>query len=342
MSQSKCIRTLLAVLALLLTASVSLNAQTNRGSITGRVTDPTGAGLPGATINLREVTTGTTYTTTSSAVGNYSVPQAAVGTYDVTISAPNFTTEKRTGVVVQINTATVLNVSLPVGPQAVSVTVVANSPTVESTTSDIGGVVSHEQVTQLPLSLGGVGAFRSPEAFEFLLPGVVGPGTANSSNGIYIQKTSGGQNFGDDVLLDGSSAARPDNNSTFDETAPSVDALREFRVETATPPAQYGRTTGGVRSFTTNSGANAFHGQGFDILRNKDLDANSYFNDLGLDTCTTLGCRQLYARPTDTKNDYGVTLSGPVWIPRVFNGRNKTFFFFHMGTTAVAAQFRHH
>ncbi|MBV8073379.1 MAG: TonB-dependent receptor, partial [Acidobacteriaceae bacterium] len=311
-----------------LALSSGIFAQTNRGSITGTITDPTGAALAGAMVTATETNTGTTYNTVTSSSGNYSIPQAAVGTYTLTASAPNFTTERRTGIVVQINTATVLNIALPVGKQQAEVTVVANAPTVQSTTSDIGGVVSPQQVQQLPLSLGGVGAFRSPEAFAFLMPGVFGPGTANNSNGIYIQRTSGGQNFGDDVILDGSSAARPDNQSTFDETAPSVDALQEFRVETETPPAQFGRTTGAVRSFTTHSGANAFHGSGFDILRNKDFDANTYFNNLGLDTCTTAACRDLYARPKDTKNDYGISLGGPVWIPHVYDGRNKTFFFF--------------
>lgn len=303
-------------------------AQSNRGAITGTVTDISGGVIANATVQAREENTGTTYNTLTSSAGDYSFPQVLVGTYDVTVTAPGFKTGKRTGVIVQINTPTVLNLQLAVGEAAQTVTVVANAPTVQSTTSDIGGVVTTRQVEQLPLSLGGVGAFRSPEAFEFLLPGVVGPGTANNPNGIYIQKTSGGQNFGDDVLLDGASAQRPDNGSTFDETAPSVDALSEFRVETATPPAQYGRTTGGVRSFTTHSGTNSFHGSAYDILRNKDLDANTYFNDLDRDTCTNPGCLSQYGTPEDTKNDYGLTFGGPVIIPHLYNGKNKTFFFF--------------
>ncbi len=302
--------------------------QTNRGSITGSINDPTGAAVPNAAITAKETATGATYTTNSSADGNYTFPQVQVGTYDVTVHASGFGDTTRTGVVVQINTPTVLNVGLQLGQQAATVTVEADAPTVESTSSDVGAVVTPRQVEQLPLSLGGVGAFRSPEAFEFLLPGVVGPGTSNNANGIYIQKTSGGQNFGDDVILDGTSAARPDNNSTFDETAPSVDALQEFRVETATPPAQYGRTTGGVRSFTTRSGTNSFHGTAFDLFRNTDLDANTYFNGLNRDLCTTAQCRSIYATPKDIKNDYGVTFGGPVIIPGLYNGKNKSFFFF--------------
>ena len=307
--------------------SVALIAQSNRGTLTGSITDPTGASVANANIQAVENGTSSSYTTVSSTEGDYRFPELQVGNYNLTITAPGFRTESRTGVVVQINTTAVLNVALTLGAASEVVTVNADVPSVESATSDVGGVVTSRQVEELPLTLGGVGAFRSPEAFEFLLPGVFGPGTGNSSNGIYLQKTSGGQNFGDDVLLDGTSAARPDNGSTFDETAPSVEALQEFRVLTATPPAQFGRTTGGIRSFTTHYGSNQFHGTAFDILRNTDLDANTYFNDLLRGTCTGSDCSN-YATPKDIKNDYGVSLGGPVIIPHVYNGKDKTFFFF--------------
>ncbi len=319
--QSHLIRRFLV--ASILLGGCALFSQTNRGSITGNVTDPSGAAIGNATVTATEINSNTTYNTVTTGAGDYSFPQVEVGTYNATITAPGFKKDERTGIVVQINTPTVLNIQLTVGQQAETVTVTADAPTVESTSSDIGAVVTPQQVEELPLSLGGVGAFRSPEAFEFLLPGTVGPGTGNNANGIYIQKTSGGENFGDDIVLDGSTAARPDNNSTFDETAPSVEALREFRLETATPPAQFDRTTGGVRSFTTRSGTNSFHGAAFDILRNTDLDANLYFNNLGLNTCAPNDgtCRSTYATPKDIKNDYGVVLGGPVF-------KNKTFFFF--------------
>jgi hypothetical protein len=314
--------------ALFCATSISAFAQTNRGSISGTVTDLTGGVVQNATVVATETNTGTTYNTATSQSGNYDFPQLLVGNYEVTVSSPGFKTEKRTGIVVQINSTTVLNVELSVGQTAETVTVSADVPTVQSTSSEIGGVITPRQVEELPLSLGGVGAFRSPEAFEFLLPGVVGPGTGDNPNGIYIQKTSGGQNFGDDVILDGTSSARPDNGSTFDETAPSVDALQEFKVTTATPPAQYSRTTGGIRSFTTRSGGNSFHGTAYDILRNTDLDANTYFNNLNRDAqCPGPSC-STYATPKDIKNDYGVTLGGPVIIPGFYNGKDKTFFFF--------------
>jgi len=316
-----------AIAVLMVVTGVTAFAQTNRGALSGTITDTSGAVVANATITATEVASGTTYNTVSSQSGDYSFPQLLVGTYNVTITAPGFKTEQRTGIVIQINTTTALSVQLSVGATSETVTVVADVPTVQAESSDISGVVTPQQVENLPLSLGGVGAFRSPEAFAFLLPGVVGPGTAENANGVYIQKTSGGQNFGDDVQIDGNSAVRPDNNSTFDETAPSVDSLQEFKVTTATPPAQYGRTTGGVRSFTSYSGSNSYHGQAYDILRNTDLDANTYFNDLNLNTCTGAGC-SAFATPKDIKNDYGLTFGGPVIVPHVYNGKDKTFFFF--------------
>jgi hypothetical protein len=158
----------------------------------------------------------------------------------------------------------------------------------------------------------------------FLVPGTVGPGTNGSSQsagvsegGPFESKTTGGQNFGTEVLLDGASTYRSENGSSFDEAAPSVEALTEFRVETSTMPAEYGRTTGGIEIFSTRSGTNDFHGDAYDLLRNKDLDANTWYNNY-----------QGLPRVPDTQNDYGGVLAGPVWIPKLYNGRNKTFFMF--------------
>ena len=118
---------------------------------------------------------------------------------------------------------------------------------------------------------------RSPETFVFLTPGTAGPGTGDSGSGVFQAKLAGGQNFGNEVLLDGASTARTDSGSSFDQTAPSVEALQEFKVTTSTVPAEFGRTTGGVESFTTKSGTNQYHGSAYDLFRNEALNAKEWF-----------------------------------------------------------------
>lgn len=300
-------------------------AQTNEGSITGNVLDPSGATVPNATITATSRGTGAVYHAVSSSAGSFSIGNVRIGAYDISVTAPGFQTNSIQGVVVQIATQSTLKITLQPGNVSETVTVNADSPTIQSESADIGAVVTTKQVLDLPLALGSsVQAMRSPEAFVFLVPGTVGPGTNGSSQnagvsqgGAFESKVTGGQNYGTEILLDGASTYRSENGSSFDEAAPSVEALSEFRVETSTMPAEYGRTTGGIEIFSTKSGGNDFHGSAYDIFRNKDLDANTWYNNY-----------QGLPRVKDTQNDYGGVFSGPVWIPKLYNGKNKTFFMF--------------
>lgn len=311
--------------------SASVFGQTNEGTIAGIVLDPTGAAVEGAQIKAKNAGTGTTVTATAGTDGAFRLSSLPIGRYDITVSASGFSTVTQSGVAVQINSTTSVTINLQVGEASQTVTVQAEATRIEADSSDIGTVISTKQVIELPLALGGVGALRSPEAFVFLAPGTSGPGTANSNNGIFISKIGGGQNFGNEILLDGASTLRTENGSSFDEAAPSVEAIQEFKVLSATFPATYGRTTGGIESFTTKSGTNSFHGTAYDIFRNDALDANTWFNNGFAARCAPgdQTCRQPYARPKDKKNDYGVNLGGPLWIPKLYNGKNKTFFFFN-------------
>jgi len=317
-NQRSLLRHLVAGLLVLLTAGLA-RGQSDRGAIAGTITDSSGAVVPGAAVTATGAETGVSYTAATTSVGTYSILAMQVGTYNVSVSASGLQRETKTGVVVQINTTTSLDFSLQAGNVTQTVTVVANVPTLQTETSDIGTVVDKRQIMDLPLAVGSTGQsfLRSPETFVFLTPGTAGPGTSDSSNGIFQAKLAGGQNFGNEVILDGASTARADSGSAFDQTAPSVEALDEFKVTTSTVPAQFGRTSGGVESFITKSGTNRFHGTAFDIFRNEDLNANSWFNNL-------FGA----PIPLDRKNDYGGTFGGPVVIPKIYNGRDKSFFFF--------------
>jgi Carboxypeptidase regulatory-like domain len=319
--------TLLA--AVLFSAAV---AQTNQGSIAGVVTDPSGAVVPNAKITAKDTSRGTTYETVSSSAGTYRFSNLNIGTYDVTASAAGFKTTTLTGVPVQVATTAALDIHFQTGTVTENVTVNADIPTVQTESSDIGTVVSTKQVLDLPLPLGStVQAMRSPEAFAFLSPGVVGPGSDSGNGGTFESKITGGQNYATEVLLDGASTTRSENGSSFDETAPSVEALGEFKVLTSTLPAEFGRTTGGIETFNTKSGTNNYHGNVYELFRNTALDANVWGNDYCLQHNDPLICgqpRSTYATPLDRQNDYGLTMGGPVRIPHIYDGRSKTFFFF--------------
>jgi hypothetical protein len=222
------------------------------------------------------------YKTTSTDTGAYRIPDMQVGVYNLTITATGFKTSEQKGLVVQINTTSSLDITLQPGAVTDTLTVLADVPTLQTETSDIGTVVSTRQIMELPLEVNN-SSLRSPETF----------------------------------ILDGASTARADSGSAFDQTAPSVEALEEFKVTTSTVPAEFGRTTGGVESFTTKSGTNKYHGSAFEIFRNEALNAKEWFQDLNKQP-----------KDIDKKHDYGGSFGGPVWIPKIYNGHDKTFFFF--------------
>lgn len=306
---------------LCLAAACASPAQSDRGTIAGTVEDSSGGVVSGAQVTIRGTDTSSEYNAVSGPTGGFRIPEVKIGSYTVTVKANGFKTEEKTGVQVQVNTVATIDFSLTIGDVKDTLTIIADAPAVQSESSDIGTIVDSRQIKDLPLALNGTGQshLRSVESFVFLTPGTVGPGTASdsSSSGIFESKIGGGQNLGTEVLLDGASISHAELGPTFDENAPSVEAISEFKVTTSTLPAQFGRTSGGIESFTTKSGVNTFHGSAFDILHNDKLNANSFFNN-------HVGA----PKDRDHQNDFGGSLGGPVWIPKVYNGRDKTFFFF--------------
>jgi Carboxypeptidase regulatory-like domain len=311
---------LLVCLTLLLFASHAA-AQSDRGAIAGTILDSSGAVVEGATITATGADTGTVYKTTSTTTGAYRITDMQVGRYNIAVTANGFKTSNQEKFEIQINTTSTLDITLQPGSVSETLTVNADVPTLQTETSDIGTVVGSKQIEDLPFAINATGQsfLRSPETFVFLAPGTAGPGTNSdhSSSGIFESKLSGGQNFSTEVILDGASTTRADSGSAFDQTAPSVEALSQFKVSTSTIPAEFGRTSGGVESFATKSGTNSYHGAAFDLFRNDKLDANSWSNDF-------IGA----PKPRDHQNDFGGSLGGPVRIPKIYNGHDKTFFFF--------------
>lgn len=319
-------RKLLLVFAVITACAL---AQINQGSISGNVLDPSGAVVSGAKITATGTATGSKYQTVSTSAGAFRISSMSPGSYDVTVSAIGFKSAIEKGVVVQVGTISALDVKLETGVVSESVSVEADAPSIQTESSEVGTVVTAKQVLDLPLALGSVvQAMRSPEAFVFLTPGTTGPGTSSGAGGTFESKISGSQTYATEVQLDGASTFRSENGSSFDETAPSVEALGEFKITTSTLPADLGRTTGGIESFSTKTGTNSVHGSAYEIFRNEDLNANSFFNNHQLSQLTDPAARQGFQRPKDRQNDYGLTFGGPVWIPKLYNGRDKTFFFF--------------
>src|SRR5215470_9511364 len=273
----------LAIGTLCLIASGTATAQSDRGTIAGTVTDSSGAVVSGASVTVRGVDTGNVFKTTSTAEGLYRISDIAIGRYDVTVESQGFKSSVQKGVQIQINTVAALNVTLQPGALTEEVTVQADAPTIQTESSDVGTVVGEKQIKDLPLSLNATGQsfVRSPETFIFLTPGTTGPGTNSDkgSAGIFESKLAGGQNFSTEILLDGASVQRSDSGSAFDQTAPSVEALTEFKVTTSTPSAEFGHTSGGIESFTTKSGTNTYHGSVFELFRNEALNAMPWNND---------------------------------------------------------------
>jgi hypothetical protein len=300
-------------------------AQSNSGSLRGTITDSAGNAVPNATVTATNQGTGQVTTTTSSDVGSYRFAVLQVGTYTVSASAPGFKKTDHTGVQIQLETTASLDVSLVVGAPTENIQVTADAPRVQTDSSDVGTVVTPQQVVDLPLSTNG-SAIRNASDFVFLTPATFGTGT---NGGNFQAGVGGGQTMGSEILIDGASIQLQSFGDVFvTNQLPSVEAIGEFKVLVAGIPASQGRTSSGVQSYTTKSGTNAWHGSAYEILHRTELDANTWFNNLSI---AQNGKSAANATPSDDKDEYGVSLGGPLWIPHVYNGKDKTFFFFSWG-----------
>ena len=311
----------------LLAIGASAKAQLDTGSISGVIEDPAGRVVAGATVTAVSNATGTRYSTVSSSTGYYVFPSARTGAYELSVNAAGFKTEVYNGVVVAVGVTTSRDVTLSVGSTNENVTVSAGTVSLEKDTSEIDASISPEQVQDLPLAVSG--NLRSITSMEFLVPGTVGPGTSSGGSGFQMTKINGGQEEGTDYLVDGITTNRQENGSgSVDILTPSVDAVSEFHVSLSGLSAELGRTTGGIANFNTRGGTNEYHGVVYNFYKNAALDGNNWFNNGYLATTTDPTARATLQRPVDTKNDYGLTLGGPVRLPHIYNGRDKTFFFF--------------
>lgn len=285
-------------------------AQKDTASIVGTVRDSTGAVIPDAKITVTDVDRGTSFTTSTTASGDYVAGPLRIGRYKVTVEKQGFKTAVAGPVELDVQQRAAVDVTLEVGPMIQTVQVQEAAPLLETLTSDLGQVVGSRNMVTLPLNMRNFSQLA-------LLSGGVAPAEPGARNaGSFGFSSNGGRAYQNNFLLDGI-----DNNSNLtdllNETSyvvqPSVDALQEFKVQTNAYTAEFGRGNGAILNATIKSGTNEFHGDVYEFLRNDKLDARNFFDA---------------ARAPYQQNQFGFTIGGPIRLGRFYDGRNRTFFFF--------------
>lgn len=305
------VRSLLIFLAL----SWSLCAQSDRGTITGTVSDSTGALVPGVHVILTNANTGAKTDTVTTGTGNYTLLELPVGTYALAIEQAGFSKYEQTNIQVQVAVTTRVDVVLKVGTATESVTVTSESTLLKTETAEQSMTIAGNQIAELPINFDiGAGAIRNPYSFIQMTPGAFFNGWQNISiNGATL-------NF--KIVFEGQQSDDPYSTQVSDEIQPSVEAIEQFTLQTSNLTAEFGGVgNGGIYNFSAKSGTNQVHGSVYSYVENTIFNAGIPFTNDGT------GHHQQVVKHTA---DYGFTFGGPVWIPKVYNGKNKTFFFFNL------------
>ncbi len=315
-------KTVLPALAILLAvfAAPVLHAQGGLATITGTINDPSGAIIANAPVTVRNLENGTVSTAASSDTGNYTVPQLAIGDYELTVAVPGFKTYTHTSFHLAAAQIMREDVTLEVGQTTESVTVTAEASLLKTESSTVAQNVTLAQLNNLPvLAVGTTGSgFRDPFSSVRLTAGI---NYSNGANGAPVVATNMVVNgtpantYG--TRLDGMTMnpTGPRLLANQMQTQPSTDAIEEVAIMTSSFAAEYGAAGGAMINMVTKSGTNAYHGSAYDYFTNEALYAHQPY---------------LYLRPKIRQHDFGGTFGGPLRIPGVYNGTNKTFYFFSL------------
>src|SRR5215468_811602 len=304
-------------IALLVAFSGAVSAQVSSGAITGTVRDTNDAVIAGAKVKITQLATSAPRETVTDERGQFSAPNLRPGEYSVTVTATGFQGRAFTGIILAVDQTVNLPAVLQPGAVEQTIEVTAAAPLLDSSTSSLGQVIDNKKIIDLPLN------GRNPFALG-LLTGFTTPVRGVASNLPFVG--GGGRWQNNDVLLDGI-----DNNTMSTgggigvsgiNYTPSVDAVAEFKVKTNNYSAEFGRSAGTIISATTKSGTNQFHGAAWEFLRNEKLDANNFFSNAAPQPNGQKAQRQPFKQ-----NQFGFTVGGPAWIPKLYDGHNKTFFF---------------
>ena len=325
----------------LLAAAMLAFGQVGNGTITGTVIDQAGASIAGATVEAKNAETGVSYPGTTSTAGVYTITDLPVGTYTVTVDSKGFKKYSHSNLAVGAAGVIRDDVSLQVGANTESVTVTAEASLLKTETGELATNVTISQMDALPmLGVGtvnsGTSGYRNPYNTLLTLPGVSG----YSSSGTF-EINGLGQAFvtTETMRVEGQdSTSRLFGNYDYTQMAqPSVDAIQEIAYQTSNYAPEFGQAGSVVINMTMKSGTNQYHGTGYDYFVNEDLNAGDPFSRSGgciqgstsAETCSPQGGNDSKFRPRNRRNDFGGTLGGPIYIPKVYNGHNKSFFFFN-------------
>jgi carboxypeptidase family protein/TonB-dependent receptor-like protein len=305
----------------LLLAATTGSAQVVTGTISGRVTDATGAVISGATVQVQNIETGFSRNAQTDGAGRYEARNLPVGSYSITAQQSGFKTEVRSGITLTVASEAVVNMELSVGEVQEKIEVKAEVPAIETTNATLSGLVGQQQMRDLPLN------GRSYDRLALLAPGVIYLPNSNtgSQSGTGLQISSNGaRNDANLYLLDGTTVNDHSNRGPGSAAGLSlgVEAVREFRILTHNYSAEYGRNAGAVVSAITRSGTNEFHGSAYEFLRNNVMDARNFFNPGAL--------------PPFRQNQFGASFGGRLRRDRIFFFANYEGFRQRQGITTIA------
>src|SRR5262245_11059791 len=315
-------------------ASLPALAQSDRGAISGTITDQNGSAVRRAKVTVVNLDSGATREVTTTDDGTFVVPELRAAPYRLTVEAAGFKTMTLDRLQIAVQVTRRVDVRLEVGALGEVTTVTATAGALQTEGPVLQTNITERQVRELPLQIGAESGGRSPLAFIFLDSSVSSGGgrddqmTASSRGTVGFNfRVNGGQGLGTEILIDGAATRRAENGTFFSEVAPGPNAFQEFTISTAQYSAEYGNSSGGAVNFTIKSGGNAFHGEVYEIMRDESLNANLDFNRL-----TDI------PRPLDRQHDFGASISGPIYLPRFGQGgpslkgfHNRAFFFFNYG-----------
>jgi len=288
-------------------------AQNDRGTVTGTVADPAGAVVANAMIQMKHVQTGAVYEAASTNTGNYTIAQLPVGTYEMSVTVPGFKKYVRQNIGIEVAQTLRLDVTMEVGSATESVTVTEEVTLLKTESGELSHTVTSQKLDDLPiLGTGAANASTWGVRNTYTLTELI-PGTMFNSNTVI--RVNGAVSNTQTIAIEGQDATDRFLPFSTVMTQPSADAIQDVAVQTSNFAAEFGQVGGGYFNMTVKSGTNQYHGTAYDYYANEALNAAQPYTNL---------------KDTQRRNDFGGSVGGPLWIPKIYDGHNRTFFFLNL------------